>query len=159
MKEVKKLNIIPENSAVLNGFGRVDYQDTYQIEKTTDKSVEEISKELMRLPDWVKILLKLRNLIVGIFELKTGKNRTESETFFTLIENRKDEIIMGEVDKHLDFRASIMKIGNKILFTTVVRYNNVWGKIYFFPVKPFHKMIMKTLLKRYLRKRETSTEQ
>ncbi len=151
MKKIKKLNAIPENAAVLNGFERVDYQDTYQIEKITDKSAEEISKELMRLPDWVQVLMRLRNLIVGVFGLKTDKNTARQETFFTLIENREDEIVMGETDKHLDFRTSIMKFGNKILLTTIVHYNNVWGKIYFFPVKPFHKIIMKTLLKRYLK--------
>jgi hypothetical protein len=149
MKKVIQLSAIPESSTVLHGFGRVDYQDIYQVEKTTDKRAEEISREIMQLPDWVKALLKLRNLAVGAFGLKTDKNTTKPATFFTPIENRADEIVMGEADRHLDFRASIIKTENKIALITLVHYNNVWGKVYFFLVKPFHKIIMKTLLKRY----------
>ncbi|MDR1119950.1 MAG: DUF2867 domain-containing protein [Dysgonamonadaceae bacterium] len=26
--------------------------------------------------------------------------------------------------------------------TTIVRFHNVWGKIYFLPVKPFHRLIL-----------------
>jgi hypothetical protein len=63
---------------------------------------------------------------------------------------------MGEDDKHLNFRASVLKdkTNGTVSLTTVVHYNNLWGRVYFFPVKPFHKIIMKALLKRYLRKDE-----
>jgi hypothetical protein len=61
---------------------------------------------------------------------------------------------MGEDDKHLNFRASILhdKAEGTIYLTTLVHFNNVWGRLYFLPVKPFHKIIMKTLLTRYLKK-------
>ncbi|MDR1200630.1 MAG: DUF2867 domain-containing protein [Tannerellaceae bacterium] len=154
-----KLNCIryyyfPQKSNVANGFGTIDYQDIYSIKKTSDKSAEEISKELLVLPKWVLALLKLRNLLVKAFGLKTDKQNPEQETFFTLIEKNEEEIIMGEDDKHLNFRASIMndKAEGAIYLTTLVHFNNLWGRLYFLPVKPFHKVIMKTLLKRYLRK-------
>lgn len=152
MKKVIKLDAIPEKSVILNGFKKVDYSDTYSIQKKTDKPIEEISKELMRLPGWAAVLLRLRNSIVKVFGLKTDKQEGDHDTFFTLIEKNEDEIVMGEPDKHLDFKASIMrnKSEQTIFLTTVVHYNNVWGKIYFFLIKPFHKMIMKALLKRYL---------
>ena len=151
MKTVVKLASIPPKSNIANGFGIVDYHDTYTIKKKTDENAEDISRGLMVMPHWVIILLKLRNSIVGIFGLKTEKDASTRKTFFTLIENREDEIVMGEDDKHLNFRASILKdkSENTISLTTIVHYNNAWGKIYFFPVKPFHKIIMVTLLKRY----------
>ena len=153
MKKVTKSPGIPVGSDILTGFGETDYTDTYTITKQTDKSAEEISKKLIVLPDWAGALFWLRNKAVGIFGLKTDKN-AGSEAFFTTISNRDEEIIMGENDKHLNFRASILKnrSENTISLITVVHFNNVWGKIYFLPVKPFHKIIMKALLKRYLAK-------
>jgi len=153
MKIITKLTTIPENSTIMNGFDKVDYHDTYQIQKKTEKSAEEISKEIMKLPGWIVVLFKLRNSIVSVFGLKTDRKNNEQDTFFTLIEKNENEIVMGEVDKHLNFRVSIMKDESKntISLTTVVHFNNVWGRIYFFPVKPFHKIIVKSLLKIYLK--------
>lgn len=154
MKKVSKLTAIPEKSTITNGFGSIDYYDSYQIKKESNENAEEISKEIMQLPGWVNVLFSIRNRVVGLFGLKTDRDTTETKTFFKLIENREDEIVMGEDDKHLNFRASIMKdeSAGSIYLTTVVHYNNVWGRIYFLPVKPFHKIIMKTLLKKYLKR-------
>jgi len=154
MKKVIKSKSIPLNSTIANGFGKIDYQDIYSIALQTDKTAEEISEELMVMPGWVDVLMKLRNRIVGVFGLKTDRNTPEQKTFFTVIENREEEIIMGEDDKHLNFRASIFKDSSEgsISLITVVHYNNAWGKVYFFPVKPFHKIIMRTLLKRFLKR-------
>ncbi|MDR0748629.1 MAG: DUF2867 domain-containing protein [Tannerellaceae bacterium] len=154
MKKVIKSENIPLKSTVANGFGRIDYQDIYSIAQQTGKTAKEISKELLAMPGWVSVLFRLRNRIVGVFGLKTDRNTPKAEIFFTVIENREDEIVMGEVDKHLNFRASILKdeSGSTISLITVVHYNNVWGKVYFFPVKPFHKIIMRVLLKRYLKR-------
>jgi len=153
MKKILKLNAIPANSLILNGFGKVDYHDTYQIQKETEKNAEEISKEIMQMPKWVSVLMKLRNRIVGVFGLKTDKNPEKTDNFFSVIENNENEIVMGEVDKHLDFRLSVLKNSAEktISLTTVVHFNNIWGNIYFFPVRPFHKIILKTVLKRYLK--------
>jgi len=152
MKRVLKLNAIPANSLILKGFENIDYCDVYQIQKKTGKTAEEISKEIMQMPKWASILFKLRNRIVGVFGLKTDKNSEKTDTFFTIIKNTENEIVMGEVDKHLNFKLSILKnnIENTISLITIVHFNNIWGNIYFFPVKPFHKIILKTMLKRYL---------
>lgn len=154
MKKVTKHKNIPLKSTITNGFRSIDYQDVYTVKQKTDKTAEEISKELMVMPGWVDVLMKLRNRIVGVFGLKTNRYTPKSETFFTIIENREDEIVMGEDDKHLNFRASIFKDSSEetISLITLVHYNNVWGKVYFFPVKPFHKIIMRVLLKRYLKR-------
>lgn len=58
---------------------------------------------------------------------------------------------MGELGKHLDFRTSIrMEADGKryhVYSSTVIWYNNGWGRLYFFPVKPFHKLIIRTMMK------------
>lgn len=140
MKVLKSENI-PAKSTIAKGFGTIDYHDIYSVAKVTDKSAEEISKELMRLPDWVNILFFIRNRIVGLFGLKTDKNTSKSDTFFKLIGNRDEEIIMGEDDKHLNFRASILKdkTDETISLITVVHYNNVWGRYISFLLNHFIK--------------------
>jgi hypothetical protein len=152
MKTITKLTTIPDGSIIANGFGSVDYIDTYQVHKNTVKSAEEISKEIMRLPNWAIALFKVRNAIVKNFGLKVEKSE-ERGTFFKLIEKNDTEIVMGETDKHLDFRVSVMnnQTTHTISLTTIVHFNNAWGRVYFFPVKPFHKMIIKTMMRGYLK--------
>lgn len=152
MKGIVKLTAIPPESIAMDGFGTIDYFDAYRIEKPTCRSIVEVSKDLMRMPGWAVALFKLRNAIVRMFGLKADRTTESRETFFTLIEEREDEIVMGESDKHLDFRASVIRDKERRTITviTLVHFNNVWGKVYFLPVKPFHQLIMKTMLKRYL---------
>jgi hypothetical protein len=149
MTAVRKLTAISENSAILYGFSEVHFHDIYQIEAKTDKRAAEISKELMRLPAWASWLFKLRNAVVGVFGLKAGK----SDVAFPIISQTDNEVVSGLGDTHLDFRASILKdpTAGTISLTTVVHFNNIWGRVYFLPVKPFHKIIMRSLLKRYLK--------
>lgn len=153
MKKVIHHAILPARSHIAAGFGRIDYQDVFQIRKTTGESAEEIAAEIFQLSAWVNALLFLRNRIVGVFGLKTEKNTPRAKTFFPLIENREEELVMGANDKHLNFRASILKDTSEstVSLITVVHFNNRWGKLYFLPVKPFHHLIMKTLLKKYLK--------
>lgn len=157
MKKVSKLKMIPLESEILNGFSEVGYLDIYEIQKKTQKTAEEITKEIMKFPRWVEFLLKVRNTLVHPFGLKTEKPKDEQESFFMLLKKTENEIIMGENDKHLNFRASIFidKSKETIAFITLVHYHNIWGKIYFLPVKPFHKIIIKSLLKRFLKQEES----
>ncbi|HEY9262890.1 DUF2867 domain-containing protein [Chitinophaga sp.] len=61
------------------------------------------------------------------------------------------ELILGENDKHLDFRVSLylqqQPAAQQLLCTTTVHYNNRWGKRYFFFVKPFHRLIVPVNIK------------
>lgn len=154
MEKVSRSKVIPKESNILNGFSRVDYSDVYEIRKATNKTTKEVSLEILKLPNWANLLLKLRNALVKVFGLKVGKQNDKQETFFELVKETDNEVIMGEVDKHLDFRASVMvdKSKKSISFITIVHFNNLWGKIYFLLIKPFHKIILRSLLKRQLKR-------
>ncbi len=116
------------------------------------------------------MLFTLRNKMVSIFGLKTSNdsyNRQEILTNFNFEPNERiglfkvfnkteNELVVGENDKHLDFRISLLKVSNdvkkkKIIITTTVNYNNWFGKLYFLPVKPFHKLIVPVMLKSLIR--------
>ena len=152
MKKVSKSRTIPKESGILNGFSRVDYSDVYEIKKATNKTAKKVSLEILELPNWVKLLLKIRKALLKAFGVKVGKRNNKQETFFTLIKESENEVIMGEADKHLDFRASVVvdKSKKSISFITLVHFNNLWGKIYLLLIKPFHKIILRSLLKRQL---------
>jgi hypothetical protein len=163
MKMIVKSDKIPDNSIILNGFGRTDYGDSYRIVKQTNETVDEITTQFFKVPRWAIVLMKIRNNVVKIFGLKTGKNENVNEVacypvgskagYFTVTARNANEIVMGENDRHLCFRASVLvdREQSFIYLTTIVRFHNIWGRIYFLPVKPFHRLIIKSLLKRQFR--------
>jgi hypothetical protein len=145
----KTSNTAPVNSIILTGFGTVDYCDSYRIKKSADENIEEITNRIFKLPKWVGGLLKTRDLLVKPFGLKTAKE-AESDKLFPIIAQNEDEIVMGINDRHLNFRVSILTDSKKsfIYLTTIVHYNNVWGKVYFSFIKPFHKIIVRSIMRR-----------
>lgn len=119
-------------------------------------------------PAWVGKLFTLRNKLVGAIGLKTGEEgkgsrEAQLEAFqcqpgeqlglFKVFTNNEQEVILGEDDKHLNFRISLflepMDADRKklILSTTVVFHNN-WGRLYFLPVKPFHRKVVPAMMKK-----------
>jgi hypothetical protein len=154
-----KLHTIPENSAITKGFGEVHYVDSFCVKKATDDSLQKVTADIFALPAWVQGLLRMRDLIVKPFGLKTGKevnNDKEKSVegyFFPVLELLDNEVVMGENDAHLNFRASVLinRSAALIFITTVVHYNNFWGRLYFFPVRPFHGIIVKACMKRLIK--------
>lgn len=147
MAKLFKYRKYPDNSLVAEGMDRVDFCDSYMIKINTNASIEEINKAIFTLPKWILSLLKLRYyLFVKPFGLATGEHE------IPVISKNEDEIIVGEDDKHLYFRISTLKKGNgvekEIFLTTVVKFHNIWGRLYFLPVGQFHKLVCRSLLKK-----------
>ena len=117
-----------------------DYTDSFQKTISSESSIQ------------VNDLFKVRDLIVKPLGLKTNK------TFIDLIiEENNEEIILGTEDKHLTFYISIYcsKNYNKrqsVSLTTIVKYNNLLGKIYFYIIWIFHRIVVKYLFKRAIRR-------
>jgi hypothetical protein len=162
MNQVFQVSSVPENSVVLKNFGKTDYFDVYRISLQTDESVDRITTKIFSLPGWLDSLMKLRDLLVGVFGLKTSKatkksisNRYEVQEWaglFIVIDRNENEIVMAENDKHLNFRTSVYidrnDTNSDIYLSTLVHFNNFWGKLYFLFVKPFHKLIIKSLMRK-----------
>ena len=153
MKTATRFAIIPENSVIASGFNKIDYCDTYRIVKATNDTAEELMAKVLKPKKpkkWINCLMGTRDFAVRIFGLKTSKNLIKEETMgFPIIEQHKNEIIVGEKDKHLDFRVSVLidRENSFIYLTTIVCFNNSFGRLYFLLVKPFHKMIVKSVLR------------
>lgn len=157
---------LPEQS-VLNNNQLYDYVDAYQIviSSTKNISADALAKAFFSSDlKWIKVLFEFRNKIVAVFGLKTGKEAVRqnlpasykvgtSVGLFKILEKTENEIIMGENDRHLDFKVSLLaqqieNTNSSITVSTVVNYHNWFGKFYFFFVKPFHKRIVPVMLKK-----------
>lgn len=155
MSKVISLNKIPSDSIILTEFENVDYFDSYMIDKSTKQSVDEIATEIFRMSKIATVLMKIRDSIVRIFGLSVIKEPANEQDYypvgsklinFTVLARSENEIIMGENDKHLIFRTSVFvdKEKSKIYLTTIVKFNNWGGKLYFIPVKQIHKFLVKS---------------
>jgi hypothetical protein len=159
MNKVVRLKEIPSKSIILEGFERVDYFDSYRITKSTHLSVDKIATEIFRMSGIVAILMKVRDRIVRLFGLAASGNEALEQDYypvgsklmiFTVSARNGNEIVMEEDDKHLKFRTSVLvdREKSEVYLTTVVKYNHWGGRLYFIPVKPFHKMLVKSQFKR-----------
>lgn len=166
MKKVKRTNKIPEYSLVSKNFSGIHYCDSYCIVIQTHESIDKITTDIFQTPKWANFLMGIRNTVVKFVGLKGGGYKKDTyvsdyypvgsrAVYFTVIDRNENEIIMAENDKHLNFRVSVMlrREGNNAIInlTTLVKFNNFLGRIYFFPVKPFHILIIISLLKRVLK--------
>jgi hypothetical protein len=161
MNKVIKEKTISSNSLVTKNFEDFHYFDSYSVMIKTEKSVDEITNQIFESPKWVDNLMSIRNKIVGVFGLKTDDAKSqklkieyynigEQSGIFDIVDRNENEIVMGKNDKHLNFQTSVflekVEGQTKVTMVTLVKYNNFGGKFYFFFVKPFHKLIIRSLM-------------
>ena len=139
---------IPTDS-LIEKYLPADYSDSFSKEVMTKESITPdafFDMVFNQFPAWIDWLLKLRNAIVKPLGLDTQSRFSDSVS-----ERSENEIIWGMPDKHLDFHVSMWcgehRDGKQELrLTTVVKYNNWFGRLYFFVIRPFHGIIIRSLL-------------
>lgn len=170
-----KTSNLPDDSLLKKSQTKYNYIDSYKgvlLNSTKEITANDLGRAFFSsAPKWVEKLFALRNRLVGIFGLKTpGKpadKQMELDNFkfnigerlglFQVFDKNDHELILGEDDKHLNFRISLYvtksteaKSGKEVIITTTVIFNNWFGRLYFLPVKPFHKFIVPSMLKRMI---------
>lgn len=166
----------------LDGFlndmktGKYDYIDSYEfviVDKNNKISITDIAEVFIQPgPKWFEGLFALRNKIAALLGLKTQKtilnesdpNRWEPGTQtprFKVFGKTDTEIVLGEDDKHLDLRISLLlkqDIQNTqkkgIVVTTVVKLHNRLGRYYFFFIKPIHCCIVPLIMRQKFKQLE-----
>ena len=133
------------------------FADAFSI--TTDATVltarEAAERMLGRSPWWVDALMKLRDAIVTPLGLKTAKSARDEESekvgFFPLLSETPERVVAGFNDSHLDFRVVIDVApagrGQRVTATTIVLMHNWIGRTYLSIIKPFHRMVVRSMLK------------
>lgn len=140
-------------------FQHIDFADTFS---TTNhkNNLEEITNLIFNNPPkWVSYLMQLRNNIVKHIGLKTAKPEDYHEKFeeggyiyfFKIYSISESEVIIGADDSHLNFRAVILNTKSEkynIKMITLVKYNNAFGKFYMSLIAPFHRLAVKSMVKK-----------
>ncbi|MGJ4969016.1 DUF2867 domain-containing protein [Bradyrhizobium sp. HKCCYLRH1073] len=106
-------------------------------------------------PWWMAALLKLRNLLVRPFGLKTSGadpgNPRPLIGMFPVVDETPQRIVLGFDDKHLDFRVLVDVVSHRatmqVTASTLVQTHNALGRVYLAVIKPFHRLVVKAMLR------------
>ncbi|GAA0777256.1 DUF2867 domain-containing protein [Roseibium denhamense] len=171
MRAAVQSNAILPPASRLNAYrAPSDFLDVFSISIAERPELQTMDIRLIadhmvsRDPVWVKRLLKLRDLLVKPLGLKTTADlamvdsnppvteRGEGDriAFFRIFVVDNDEIVLGEDDKHQDFRLSLYRTqgaDGRLFVATCCRRHNLAGHAYLWAILPFHKFIVKTGLR------------
>jgi hypothetical protein len=156
---------LPPESAIAKAYASMNLADAYSIELPAGTSTDpELLARFIfaHQAPWISSLLAVRDALVAGFGLKTAKNLATLEAgsgagrlgIFKIYSTSPTEIVLGEDDKHLDFRLSVLcsapsAPGAKrhLTLSTVVHCNNRLGRLYIFLIAPFHRLVVKSSLR------------
>jgi len=157
---------LPSQSAVTTAFKTVNLADAFSIQLPSDasKNPDVLARFIFSVqPSWIGALTNVRDAIVAAFGLKTAKHlamlssdpAAKRISIFRVFSTSKTEVVLGENDRHLDFRVSILctpdsppSTGNQLTLSTVVHCHNRLGKTYLSIIAPFHRQVVKASLRR-----------
>lgn len=140
---------------LIEKYHPADYADCYKksIDAVRPMTVDELfDRMFVNFPWPVRALLRVRDAMVKPLGLKTGATFRDR-----IIERSEEEIIIGANDRHLDFWVSVYcslphEGRQTVAVSTVVKFNNRLGRIYFAGIWVFHKLIVGSLLRRAISK-------
>jgi len=110
---------------------------------------------ILRQPRWAEALIRLRNVMVAPFGLKTSgagpAAPREMIGIFPVLSETPDRLVAGFNDRHLDFRVVVdvasSGAARNVTATTLVLTHNWLGRAYLAIILPFHRLIVRTMLR------------
>lgn len=162
---VQEINV-PSTSLAVRSLPHIDFADAFkcQLSENQPQNIDSVTRAIfLTMPQWITELLELRNNIVRPLGLKTsidavpsnGEDELQPGTavgvFEVLDRGLDEEIMLGENDKHLDYRVSVCLKREEekcwVVVSTAVKFNNWLGRAYFVPVRPVHKIIVPAMMR------------
>ncbi|MBA5687779.1 DUF2867 domain-containing protein [Duganella sp. LX47W] len=156
---------IPSDSGVFRHYAATNLADAYSIELPAGASTDpEVLARFIfsQQAPWIGYLMGIRDAVVGRIGLKTtgglaalgADGKTGRLGIFKIYVTSPSEIIVGEDDKHLDFRLSVLcshqpsPEGKRYLtMSTVVHCHNRLGRLYILAIAPFHRLVVQSSLR------------
>ena len=153
---------LPARSGITHLYAAVHLADAFmvQLPAGASRDPELLARfGIARQPAWIAGLTRVRDRIVAGFGLKTAKHlatlaagaQAQRIDIFKVYSRNDTEIVLGEEDRHLDFRVSFLCLGDQLIVSTVVHCHNRLGRAYLFAIAPFHRMVVKASLRRAAR--------
>ena len=160
---------LPAQSPVSTAYESTNLADAYAVRLpfgTSDDPAVLWRFVMSQQPSWIGWLTSVRDAVAGCLGLKTAKQlaalsdegQGDRIAFFKVYGKSDSEIILGEDDKHLDFRLSVLRspalsptLGAQLTVSTVVHCHNLLGRAYLWVIAPFHRLVVKASLRRAAR--------
>jgi hypothetical protein len=160
---------LPAESGIAGAYSSTNLADAYSIELPSGASTnpELLARFIFSQQSlWVSGLMAVRDTLVAGFGLKTTRHLTSLDAdsraarvgIFKVYSASQTEVVLGEDDKHLDFRLSVLCSGQlspgskrHVILSTVVHCHNRLGRLYIFLIAPFHRLIVQSSLRRAAR--------
>lgn len=116
---------------------------------------EACTRMVLRGPRWIDALTRLRNVLVTPFGLKTSGEGVPAPGgligLFPVVSETPERLIAGFNDHHLDFRLVVDvggdATGRQVTSTTLVRTHNLLGRTYLALIMPFHKLVVRSMMR------------
>lgn len=160
---------LPHESTIARAYKCTNLADAYSVELPlgTSTSPELLARFIFsQQPPWINGLMTVRDVLVAGFGLKTAKHlkslgaesRASRVGIFKIYSRSETEIVLGEDDKHLDFRISVLCSNQaalsgkrRLVLSTVVHCHNRLGRMYILLIAPFHRLVVQSSLRRAAR--------
>lgn len=103
-------------------------------------------------PHWMSVLGRIRRVLARAMRLDTADWQPGTSPF-GLLHATDGLVVVGADDRHLNFRA-VLELqagpgtGTELVLATFVQRHNLAGRAYFALVRPFHRFIVATMLRR-----------
>ncbi|QNK67141.1 DUF2867 domain-containing protein [Variovorax sp. PAMC26660] len=157
---------IPSNSVLAPLYAGADLLDAYAIQLPAGASndLEVLARAaLEKQAWWIRALTGARDVVMATVGVKSSRAvglaaaaRGPVIGFFPVLSKSATELVLGEDDRHLDFRVSLQlhtdaAHGRELVAGTVVHCHNRLGRTYLATIAPFHRVIMRASLERAVR--------
>ena len=116
---------------------------------------------------WIRALTRIRDVVMATVGVKSSRAiglaaaaRGPVIGYFPLLSKSATELVVGEDDRHLDFRVTIQlradaANGRELVVGTVVHCHSRLGRIYLATIAPFHRAIARANLEQAARAMKT----
>lgn len=159
-----KARAVPVPTSVLAPlYGGADPLDAFAINLPAG-AIEVLARSAFERPaGWIRALTRVRDAVMATVGVKSSRAIGAAAAarglvigYFPLLSKSAGELVMGEDDRHLDFRAAILlrataEGGRELVAVTVVHCHNQLGRAYLAAITPFHRAIVQANLERAAR--------
>lgn len=155
---------IPLQASIVGLYPVTHLADAYAVTLPAGASThpEQLARFIFsQQPRWVDGLMAIRDAVVSLFGLKTANQLTKTAGqrvgIFKIYSSLAQEVVLGEDDSHLDFRLSLLCAPSasggeqRLVLSTVVHCHNLLGRGYILLIAPFHRLIVRSSLRRAAR--------
>lgn len=153
--QVREITPNVDTTTVLAG---AQFTDAFRVDIGTGavNAREACTRMVLNQPRWILALVRLRNILVTPFGLKTSGEGAYAPGgvigLFPVLSETPERLIAGFNDSHLDFRIVVDVVedaaSRQVTLTTLVKTNNALGRIYLMLITPFHKLVARGMMGR-----------